>query len=301
MTEQNHPLVSIVLINHNGEKWIPETLSSLEAQTYRNLEYILVDDCSTDSSLSLFQDFAARNPNAHVFSMPQNGGPSAARNHGMNNATGEYIAFLDSDDLFLPNTISDDLNDFIRLSKSLPDLALLMTDAWVVSEKGRDAGRYMPRKYWGRDIVDKAPNWTLPSTWFVRKQLASSFFAPYRFGESIFVEYVRKNHGVAFVGRPGIKYRLRMHSATNEDAKVLLAARATQRTIEEGRLDNPVSLSEVPPLTQREIMAWKHGRTAKCAYVNGRHATAFWHGLLAAIADFPRFCKRAWRTLSFHR
>lgn len=295
--------VSIVIINYNGMPWLVDAIDSSKNQDHDNLEIIVVDDGSTDASWDFLTAKASEDSRIRVFRTPQNLGIGGARNLGMEKATGEYIAFLDSDDVFLPDTISADCRDFIRLSESCPDLALLMTDAWVISEKGRIACRYMPKKYWGRAIVDNAPNWTLPSTWFLRRKLASSFFAPYRFGESsFFVEHVRRHHRVAFVGRAGIKYRLRMHSATNDDAKALLTAiRATRRTVEEDRFDNPVPLSEVPPPTKKEIDAWRHGRTAKCAYVNGMYMKAFKYGLLAAVADFPRFCKRAWRTVFFRR
>lgn len=295
--------VSVVVINYNGMPWLPEAVESVLRQDYGNLEIIVVDDGSSDESWNYLLATAASTPQLKILRTPHNLGIGGTRNLGIEHATGEYIAFLDSDDLFLPNTISADLRDFTRLSETRPNLALLMTDAWVISEKGRIAGRYMPRKYWGQEIADKAPNWTLPSTWFLRRRWSSSFFAPYRFGESsFFVEHVRRNHDVAFVGRVGIKYRLRMHSATNDDAKaVLTAIRATQQTLNQKRLDNPVLLTEVESPTPREINAWRHGRTAKCAYVNGLYRKALLHGLLAAVSDFPRFCKRAWRTVSFRR
>ena len=295
---ENRDKVSVVIINRNGMPWLKEAVESALHQDYPKLEVVVVDDGSFDNSWEYLVKSAQSDSRLHVERAPCNLGPGGARNLGMKCAKGEFIAFLDSDDMFLPDTISADMRDFSRLSESNPDLALLMTDAWIISEKGRTFGRYMPKQYWGRDILSNAPNWTLPSTWFVRRRLASSFFAPYRFGESFFVERVRFHHDVAFVGRAGVKYRLRMHSATNDDARAILsAALATRLTVEQGRLDNPVLLSEVPVFSQREINAWRHGRTAKCAYVNGLFGRALWHGFLAALADFPRFCKRAWRTI----
>lgn len=289
MTEQDQPLVSVVLINHNGEKWIPETLSSLEAQTYRNLEFILVDDCSTDSSLPLFRDFAARNPNAQVFSTPSNLGISGARNLGIRAASGEFIAFLDSDDLFLPDTIQCYLDDFRRLLLLRKDLVMVMTDAWIVNERGEMHGRYMPSKYWGRDIVDEPPIWTLPSGWFVLHSKAVEFCECYRVGEANFYVARMKDSGtVAFVGRPGIQYRIRMHSVSNDrGADEIRSILASAETIREHRWDNPVLPTEVPAPSRRSVLAWTYGRSAKAAFVNRHLVRAAFFFATAAMGDFP--------------
>ena len=297
MTEKDHPLVSIVLINYNGEKWIPETLSSLESQTYRNLEFILVDDCSTDSSLSLFRDFSARHPNAHSFSTPNNLGISGARNLGIHAASGEFIAFLDSDDLFLPDTIQCYLDDFRRLSALCKDLVMIMTDAWIVNERSETHGRYMPSRYWGRDIVDEAPIWTLPSGWFVLKSKAVEFCECYRVGEANFYVARMKDSGtVAFVGRPGIRYRIRMHSVSNDHgADEIRSILASAETIRDHRWDNPVLPNEVPAPSRRSVLAWTYGRSAKAAFVNRRLVRAAFCFAVAAVADFPTTFKKARR------
>ena len=94
---EKQPLVSVVIPVYNVEAYLRECLDSVCGQTYRNLEIILVDDESTDSSGSICDEYAARE--SRVFCIHQkNGGPSAARNRGMERATGNYIMFVDSDD-----------------------------------------------------------------------------------------------------------------------------------------------------------------------------------------------------------
>lgn len=291
--------VSIILINHNGIPWLEESIRSVLGQNHRHLELVAVDDCSDDGSWETMCRIAKEDSRLLPIKTERNLGISGARNFGLDRARGDFVAFLDSDDAFLPNAIGNDIKDYQRLSEQWPDLGLIMTDAWVASEKGKIRGRYMPRKYWGRDIVESAPNWTLPSAWFAKREGLPRFFSPYRFGEAtLFVERVRRISRVAFVGRADVLYRLRMHSATNRNAAELLTAiKATERTIVENRLDNPVPIEEVEPPSRAEVSAWSHGRTAKCAFVNGCFLQAALHAVPAAFSDFPRFVKKTKRVL----
>lgn len=292
--------ISVVLINYNCEKWLPKSMDSVLRQDWPELELIAVDDCSTDDSWAVMESFARRDSRVRLARTPENAGIGVARNLGMEMARGTYVAFLDSDDVFLPDTISSSHADFLRLEKDYPDLAMIMTDAWIISESGRRRGRLMPKSYWNRDIVDKPLSWVSPSTWFLRRDCAVSFNPGYRFGETgLFIARVQTKFRIAYVGRPGILYRYRIHSVSNEKAVEILRSRhAMKRTIAENRLFNPVPLQDVPAPAWREVMAWTHGRTAKSAYINGMILVAVWHGLLAALADFPRFVRRVWRAFA---
>lgn len=97
----NLPLISIIIPVYNVEKYLREALDSVVNQTYTNLEIIIVNDGSTDNSLNICNEYKDRDDRIRVISVP-NGGLGAARNHGLNHATGEYISFLDSDD-YCPN------------------------------------------------------------------------------------------------------------------------------------------------------------------------------------------------------
>lgn len=91
-----NPLVSILIPCFNAERWLPETIESALAQTWPAKEIIVIDDGSTDASLSVARRFEARG--VRIVSQP-NQGASAARNHGLRLARGEFIQFLDADDL----------------------------------------------------------------------------------------------------------------------------------------------------------------------------------------------------------
>lgn len=100
----NDIAVSVVVPIYNVESWLAECLDSLEKQTLKNIEVILVNDGSTDNSKTIAEQYASRNDNFTLISR-KNGGLSAARNTGLDMATGEYIYFLDSDDYILEGTL----------------------------------------------------------------------------------------------------------------------------------------------------------------------------------------------------
>ena len=88
------PLISVIIPVYNASKYLEEALSSVEQQTYKNYEVLLIDDGSTDNSLSICEEFANRDDRFKVFNKP-NGGVSSARNYGLDRAKGQYVTFMD--------------------------------------------------------------------------------------------------------------------------------------------------------------------------------------------------------------
>ncbi|KAF2511329.1 glycosyltransferase family 2 protein [Flavobacterium foetidum] len=95
-------LVSILTPTYNTEKFIRATIESVQNQTYRNWEMILVDDASTDETVSVIEEFAQKDSRIKLFKLDKNSGNGFARNAALEKATGKYIAYLDSDDLWFP-------------------------------------------------------------------------------------------------------------------------------------------------------------------------------------------------------
>ena len=110
--ENKEGLVSIIVPVYNAEKYILETISSVQAQTYGSWELILVEDQSSDDSRAVVERFLAETPDERVrlLVQPQNGGAARARNAGMKAAEGRYIAFLDADDRWAPKKPEHQLN-----------------------------------------------------------------------------------------------------------------------------------------------------------------------------------------------
>lgn len=102
-------MISVIVPAYNVEKYIADCLESITTQSYRDIEIIVVNDGSTDSTLEIINRHAAADPRIRVISQP-NGGLSAARNVGLDAANGEWIAFVDGDDMLLPDALSHLLN-----------------------------------------------------------------------------------------------------------------------------------------------------------------------------------------------
>lgn len=97
---EKEKLVSIVVPVFNSERFIKETIQTVEAQTYHNWELILVNDCSTDGSEQIIKEYEKNDKRIRLIDLETNSGAAIARNTGMKNAKGKYIAFLDADDLW---------------------------------------------------------------------------------------------------------------------------------------------------------------------------------------------------------
>ena len=100
-------IISIIVPVYNAEKYIRETVESVLAQTYDDWELLLIDDCSSDSSCEIIDSFD--DPRIRLIKQPENKGAYAARNRGLKEAEGRYIAFLDADDLWEKEKLEHEL------------------------------------------------------------------------------------------------------------------------------------------------------------------------------------------------
>lgn len=108
------PLISVVVPCYNCESYLPETIKSLINQTYRNYEVILVDDFSKDKTPDIAKEAAKKDKRFRFYQHRANGGLSSSRNSGIRLAKGEYVCFLDSDDLLAPKSIENRVNALLQ-------------------------------------------------------------------------------------------------------------------------------------------------------------------------------------------
>ena len=102
----NKPLVTVIIPTYNRAKTIERSINSVLSQSYSNLELIVVDDGSSDNTKSVVENI---DDSRVRYIWQNNSGACAARNNGINNARGEYIAFNDSDDTWKPNKLEKQL------------------------------------------------------------------------------------------------------------------------------------------------------------------------------------------------
>lgn len=99
-------LVSVIMPIYNAEKYLDETLKSIFIQDYKDIEIVLVDDCSKDKSAEVISELQKTHPEIVYHLQEKNMGAGAARNKALELAKGQYVAFLDSDDIWMPGKIS---------------------------------------------------------------------------------------------------------------------------------------------------------------------------------------------------
>ena len=102
-------LVSIIMPTYNCGRFITETIESIQAQTYENWEIEIVDDCSKDDTKEIVAALMEKDPRIHYYCLPTNSGAAVARTESMKRARGEYMAFCDSDDLWMPDKLERQL------------------------------------------------------------------------------------------------------------------------------------------------------------------------------------------------
>lgn len=130
------PLVSVITPTYNSADTIVRTLASVTGQSFKNWEHIIVDDASSDKTCDILATHCTQNDNVHLIRMDTNKGAGFARNIGIEAAQGKYIAFLDSDDLWLPQKLERQLQ-FMEVS----DIAFSFTGFERVDEWGNILGK----------------------------------------------------------------------------------------------------------------------------------------------------------------
>ena len=137
----NYPLVSIITPSYNASKYIKETIESVLNQTYQNWEMIIIDDCSDDNSRAIIEEYTKQDIRIRALYNEKNIGAAQSRNRGIELSTGEYIAFLDSDDLWLP----DKLKKQIKLMQE-ENILLSYTSYYTINEEGETISTFSTKK-----------------------------------------------------------------------------------------------------------------------------------------------------------
>ena len=134
------PLISIVMATYNGEKYLREQVDSLLAQSYPSLEFVFVDDASSDASLAILQEYALRDSRIRFISNPVNQGLLATFETGIRASKGEMIALSDQDDVWMPEKIS-------LLAGAIGSHSLIYADSALTDATGIVTGKFSDRNH----------------------------------------------------------------------------------------------------------------------------------------------------------
>jgi glycosyltransferase involved in cell wall biosynthesis len=207
------PLVSILIPAFNAEEWIADTIKSALNQTWPRREIIVVDDGSRDNTLSIARQFASKE--LSVVSQA-NLGPSAARNHAFSICQGDYIQWLDADDLLAQDKIEKQM----AALDHAPDKRLLLSCPWGEFMYRPERAKFLPTALW----CDLSPvEWLLrkmgqnlhmqTSTWLVSRELTQAA-GPWNIDLSVnndgeyFCRVLLGSHGTRFVPEARVLYRM---------------------------------------------------------------------------------------------
>ena len=133
--------VTILVAVYNAEKYLRECLDSLLKQTLQEIQVICINDASTDSSLSIIQEYAQKDKRIEYISLKENKGQAHARNVGLQQAKGKYICFLDSDDLWEPTKLEKQI---YFMEKN--NYVFSYHEYVEIDEKGKELGIYVSGK-----------------------------------------------------------------------------------------------------------------------------------------------------------
>jgi glycosyltransferase involved in cell wall biosynthesis len=214
--------VSAIIPAYNCERYIKETVESVLAQTYKDIELIVVDDGSTDRTGEILKTFGFR---VKYIYQSKNTGPSGARNKGIERAEGEYIAFLDHDDVWMPNKIEEQ----IKLLEGNEDVALVYSNGYYVGPSGLTRGTLFDNIKPHRNFVleELLVNSFIPtSSVVVKKQILNKvgWFSERFLVTQDFDLYLRiaEQHKIDFVGSPLLKHRVHPDSLSNRKRRLML-------------------------------------------------------------------------------
>ncbi|HTH54664.1 MAG TPA: glycosyltransferase family 2 protein [Cyclobacteriaceae bacterium] len=204
-----NPLVSVVIPAYNASKYIAETIESVLGQTFKDLEIIVVDDGSTDNQFDLIFPFCLRDARVKYI-YHNNQGVSTSRNSGFAHASGKYIAFLDADDIWLPNNLSSKLEKFEK-----GNFGLVHSDGHLIDEHSEMKHGLMSGNegYLLKDILEwKRTQIPGPSSILVKREVLCSV-GLFDSGLSTSADHdfflrVASNYAIGRVAYPTWKYRL---------------------------------------------------------------------------------------------
>jgi glycosyltransferase involved in cell wall biosynthesis len=277
------PGVTVIIPAYNAERYIGAALASIERQTLRDVEVLLVDDGSSDGTIREAERFAGvldlkiiRQPNA---------GPAAARNRGIRQARGRFCAFLDADDIMLPERLQEQA----ALLEARPDLGLVHTDLMTFDDSGViHRTRRAFSNPCGGAILDRLllDNFITTSTVMAptERLRAAGFFNERRRVSEDFELWLRMaaRWEVGFIDRPLVRYRRQAGSLSGDKLVTGLAALEVVETF----WSEHVEYRRTHPGVCRKSLARHLSVVGAAAISQGKRGTALRY-LLRSLAREP--------------
>lgn len=212
-------LVSIITPTYNCGRFIGETIESVQKQTYTNWEMVIVDDCSIDRTKEIVEEYISKDARIQYYCLENNSGAAVARTRAMQLADGEYMAFLDADDLWTEDKLEKQLQ-FMKQNK----YAFSCTSYEQIDEDGNLTNKIVktiPKTSYSRLLLD-CPVGNSTVMYSVKKM--GKFEVPNirkRNDDALWLQMLKKEKYI--MGMPDIlmKYRIRRNSISSNKLKVI--------------------------------------------------------------------------------
>lgn len=223
-------LVSIVTPAFNAERYLPRTLESVLAQTYPNWEMLVADDCSTDATRRLAEEYAARDARIRPVALARNSGPAMARQAAVESARGRFVAFLDSDDLWLPAKLQRQL-DFMEARGA----GLSFTAFRRISRDGSEVGRviHAPASLTYRQLLGNTAIATSTAIIDRRRTGAFRMVKTYYDDFALWLEITRRGFPALGLDEDLMRYRVLGGSVSRNKGRSAMMVWRTYREVEQ--------------------------------------------------------------------
>lgn len=166
------PRVTVLVAVYNAEAFLTRCLDSLLAQRLADFQAICIDDASTDGSLALMQDYAARDPRIEVIALGENHGQAFARNQGLEKVRGEFTCFLDADDWLSPDALQQAVETFVRHADA--DCVLFDVD-YVYPDRHEPYNMPAFERLSGEEAFRLSLDWQIHGVYMVRTPIHRRF------------------------------------------------------------------------------------------------------------------------------
>lgn len=219
--QHERPMVSVIMPAYNSEEYIQQAIDSVIQQTFRNWELIVIDDQSKDSTRRIVEELAKADPRIHLYVNARNCGAAASRNRGLDLCRGNYVALLDSDDIWYANKLETQLALAERENADI-----VYCSYAIIDERNQKYCKdfIVPATTTLRDSLKRSV--ISCSTALLRKNVVECYRFPQEYYHEDLVMWLQLlKNGMVAVGAPDVLAAYRVHSHSRASNKLQVAER----------------------------------------------------------------------------
>ena len=217
MIKNNNPKISVVMSTYNAERYLAEAIESILNQTFKDFEFIIINDGSTDDSSKIIKNYAKKDKRIVVINNKENIGLIKSLNKGIKRAIGKYIARMDADDISMPNRFQVQF-DFLEKNQ---DIFLVGTRAFLIDDSGKRLGKTHVKNDFKiiRKILESGNNCFIHSSIMFRKGSDVRYREKAMHCEDydLYLQLLLKRKKFSNIDMPLLEYRISSNSVISKN------------------------------------------------------------------------------------